>query len=112
MHNNKNVLMIESSRISDFRFQISNLRSTSAHGPVGVRRMSAVDEGALEVEGVLVLDVAAFVLVFDAEAQELAPVPTEVGGDAPDFLLVVEGVLGPVEADAGAVVAVDLLLGQ
>ena len=53
-----------------------------------------------------------FVLVLDAEAQELAPVPTDIGGDAPDFLVLVERVLGPVETEAAVDVAVELLLGD
>ena len=74
--------------------------------------MGAEDPGGLEVEDVFVGDVAALVLVHDAEAEELGPVPAHVRRDGPGVPGVVVGVLGVVEAKPGVPVAVELLLGQ
>src|SRR5689334_15464329 len=81
-----------------------------AHRPIGVRGMGAIDKCALEKERVFVFYVAAFVLVFQAKAQELAPVPTDIRRNAPDFLAVVQSVFGPVKSAAEIPIAVDLLL--
>src|SRR4051812_35581735 len=72
----------------------------SPHRPIRVRRVGAEDPGALEVDVVLARDAALLVLVFQAEAQELAPVPAHVGGDGPQVAVVAVGVLRVIEADA------------
>src|SRR3954454_20757652 len=73
--------------VSLFTFQ------PSPHRPIRVRRVGAEDPGALEVDVVLARDAALLVLVFQAEAQELAPVPAHVGGDGPQVAVVAVGVL-------------------
>ena len=54
--------------------------------------------------------VAGFVLIFQPEAQELAPIPGDVWRDPVHFLVLVDRVLSPVEAAAGVPVAIQLLL--
>src|SRR5437016_11050218 len=73
-------------------------------------RMGAKDPGGLQKERVLGRHVAGLVLVFGAESQELAPVPGDVGGDAPGLLVGVESVFSPVQSYAGVPVAIELLL--
>src|SRR5688572_27111457 len=80
------------------------------HGPVRMRGMRAEDPRRLEVESVFRRDVAVLVLVLQAEAQELAPVPRDVRRGAPHLLRVVDGVFRPVEAQACVPIAVELLL--
>src|SRR5947207_5297670 len=83
-----------------------------AKGPIGVRRMSTEDPGGLEIQRIFIRHIALLVLVFDAEAQKFAPVPTHIGRDAPHFLIVRQRVLGPVQPQAEIPVPVELLLGQ
>src|SRR3954463_2055570 len=74
--------------------------------------MCAENPGDLEIERIVIRRVAFLVLILEAEAQEFAPVPAHVRRDAPDLLMVGQGVLGPIEARAQIPVAVELLLRQ
>src|SRR5687768_6360114 len=75
-----------------------------------MRWMSAEDPGGLEEYDMIVRDISILVLILKPESQELAPVPAYIGGNTPGLLIVVVGILGPVETNTGVPVAVELLL--
>src|SRR2546421_6846539 len=65
----------------------------SPHRPIRMRRMRAENPCRLKEQRVFRRDVAVFVLILQAKAQELAPIPTDVGRDTPHFLLLIHRVL-------------------